>query len=36
MLKEACVENFTDVPAVINRGAKRIELCDNLSVGGTT
>ncbi|WP_373786732.1 copper homeostasis protein CutC [Jeotgalibaca porci] len=36
MLKEACVENFTEVPAVINRGAKRIELCDNLSVGGTT
>lgn len=36
MLKEACVENFTDVPAVIKRGAKRIELCDNLTVGGTT
>lgn len=36
MLKEACVENFTDVPAVIERGAKRIELCDNLAVGGTT
>ncbi|MGP6139481.1 MULTISPECIES: copper homeostasis protein CutC [unclassified Jeotgalibaca] len=36
MLKEACVENFTNVPAVIERGAKRIELCDNLAVGGTT
>lgn len=36
MLKEACVENFTNVPAVIKRGAKRIELCDNLTVGGTT
>lgn len=36
MLKEACVENFTNVPEVIERGAKRIELCDNLAVGGTT
>jgi copper homeostasis protein len=36
MLKEACVENFTVVPAVIDRGADRIELCDNLAVGGTT
>ena len=36
MLKEACVENFTNVPGVIARGAKRIELCDNLTVGGTT
>ena len=36
MLKEACAENFTNVPGVIERGAKRIELCDNLAVGGTT
>ena len=36
MLKEVCVENFTNVPGVIARGAKRIELCDNLTVGGTT
>lgn len=36
MLKEACVENFTDIPSVIERGADRIELCDNLVVGGTT
>ncbi len=36
MLKEACVENFTNVPGVIELGAKRIELCDNLAVGGTT
>ena len=35
-IKEACVENFTDVPSLINRGANRIELCDNLAVGGTT
>ncbi|WP_047980200.1 copper homeostasis protein CutC [Ornithinibacillus contaminans] len=36
MLKEACVENFTRVPEVIAKGADRIELCDNLAVGGTT
>ncbi|PKR83668.1 copper homeostasis protein CutC [Heyndrickxia camelliae] len=36
MLKEVCVENFTVIPEVIARGADRIELCDNLSVGGTT
>lgn len=36
MLKEFCAENFTDIPAAIAKGAKRIELCDNLTVGGTT
>lgn len=36
MLKEVCVENFTNVPELISKGAGRIELCDNLSVGGTT
>lgn len=36
MIKEACVENFTHVPEVIQRGADRIELCDNLAEGGTT
>ncbi|MEC0303620.1 copper homeostasis protein CutC [Terribacillus saccharophilus] len=36
MLKEVCVENFTNVPQVIAKGADRIELCDNLAVGGTT
>ncbi|MGG0717516.1 copper homeostasis protein CutC [Robertmurraya massiliosenegalensis] len=36
MLKEACVENFTKVPELIAKGAERIELCDNLAVGGTT
>ena len=36
VLKEACAENFTNVPELIERGAKRIELCDNLAVGGTT
>lgn len=36
MLKEVCVENFTWVPRAIARGGDRIELCDNLAVGGTT
>ena len=36
MLYEFCAENFERVPAAIDVGAKRIELCDNLAVGGTT
>jgi copper homeostasis protein len=36
MLKEVCVENFTLVSVAIEKGGDRIELCDNLSVGGTT
>jgi len=36
MIKEACVENFTNIPAKIAAGANRIELCDNLAVGGTS
>ena len=36
MFKEFCAENFTDIPAAIAQGVKRIELCDNLTVGGTT
>ncbi|WP_400244378.1 copper homeostasis protein CutC [Niallia sp. JL1B1071] len=36
MIKEVCLENFTLVPSAIQKGADRIELCDNLSVGGTT
>lgn len=36
MIKEFCAENFTDIPAAIRSGAGRIELCDNLAVGGTT
>lgn len=36
MLKEACVENFTLIPQFIEAGINRIELCDNLAVGGTT
>ncbi|MHC5229999.1 copper homeostasis protein CutC [Enterococcus sp. LJL99] len=36
MLREFCAENFTDIPTAIRNGAGRIELCDNLTVGGTT
>ncbi|MBP1039846.1 copper homeostasis protein CutC [Vagococcus sp. BWB3-3] len=36
LIKEFCAENFTNIPAAITAGAKRIELCDNLAVGGTT
>lgn len=36
MLKEFCAENFTLIPEAIKNGAGRIELCDNLAVGGTT
>jgi len=36
MLKEVAVENFTDIPKAIAAGALRIELNDNLAVGGTT
>ncbi|WP_442760876.1 copper homeostasis protein CutC [Paucilactobacillus nenjiangensis] len=36
MIKEFCAENFTDIPNAIQNGTDRIELCDNLAVGGTT
>ena len=36
LLREFCAENLTCVPAAIEAGAARIELCDNLAVGGTT
>lgn len=36
MIREFCAENFTHVPEAIAAGASRIELCDNLAVGGTT
>lgn len=36
MLFEFCAENFTQVPNAIAKGAERIELCDNLTAGGTT
>lgn len=36
MIKEFCTENFNNVPVAIANGANRIELCDDLSVGGIT
>ena len=36
MIFEFCAENFTNVPAAIRAGARRIELCDNLAQSGTT
>ncbi|MGL4403509.1 MAG: copper homeostasis protein CutC [Fusobacteriaceae bacterium] len=36
MIKEACVESFTEAKHMVQAGADRIELCENLSVGGTT
>jgi len=36
LIKEFCAENYTNVPLAIKNGARRIELCDNLAVGGTT
>ncbi|HFU4054843.1 TPA: copper homeostasis protein CutC [Streptococcus suis] len=36
MIKEFCSENYVDIAQAISMGAQRIELCDNLAVGGTT
>jgi copper homeostasis protein len=36
MIKEACVEGFTEALRAQELGADRIELCENLEVGGTT
>lgn len=36
LLREFCAENMTHVPAAVKAGARRIELCDNLAVGGTS
>ena len=35
-IKEVCVESFQEAVIVEKGGATRIELCDNLAVGGTT
>lgn len=36
IIRELCVENFTEIPLAVRAGVERIELCDNLAVGGTT
>ena len=35
-VKEVCVESFEEAIRAVKAGATRIELCDNLAVGGTT
>ena len=36
MIYEFCAENVTLLEKAMKAGAQRIELCDNLAVGGTT
>lgn len=36
MIKEACIENFAEALHAQQAGANRVELCENLLVGGTT
>lgn len=36
LYREVCLENYTDLPQAVLKGADRIEICDNLAVGGTT
>jgi copper homeostasis protein len=36
MILEACVENLSEALIAQERGADRVELCENLAVGGTT
>lgn len=36
LTREFCAENMELVPAAVAAGARRVELCDNLAVGGTT
>ncbi len=36
MIYEFCSENITLIEKAMEAGARRIELCDNLAVGGTT
>lgn len=36
LLVEPLLENYTELPAAIRAGAKRVALADNLAVGGTT
>jgi copper homeostasis protein len=35
-VKEVCVESFDEAVRAVRAGATRIELCENLSAGGTT
>ena len=35
MLYEFCAENVTLLEKAMQAGARRVELCDNLTIGGT-
>jgi copper homeostasis protein len=35
-IKEFCADGFSNIPNAIKSGANRIELCENLKVGGVT
>lgn len=36
MLREFCAQNTVNVREAIHAGARRVELCDNLAIGGVT
>lgn len=36
MIKEACIGSYSEAKIAVNNGANRVELCENLEVGGTT
>lgn len=36
MIKEFCAENYSNLPLLTSNDIQRVELCDNLAVGGTT
>lgn len=36
MIKEFCAENYSNLPHLTSHDIQRVELCDNLAVGGTT
>ncbi|MCE1198492.1 MAG: copper homeostasis protein CutC [Marinilabiliales bacterium] len=36
IIREVCVESFAEAARAVKAGATRIELCDNLTAGGTT
>ncbi len=34
VIKEACVESYAEAKRAAELGADRVELCDNLAIGG--
>lgn len=35
VIREACIENYSDLEEKLAKGIERVELCDNLAEGGT-